>query len=117
MLPSFRIMTVSYTHLGFFDAILMDIRMPVMDGLEATRRVRRSAHADAHTVPVIALTANAFDEDMKKSAESGMNGHLAKPIQVEQMCIRDSSGNITDAFHNICRLRPGVHPLLSLIHI
>ena len=79
---------------GYFDAILMDIRMPVMDGLEATRRIRTSGRPDARAVPIIALTANAFDEDSKKSMDSGMDGHLSKPIQVEQMlellgrCIR-----------------------------
>lgn len=70
---------------GEFDAILMDIRMPVMDGLEAARRIRTSGRTDARTVAIIALTANAFDEDTKKSIASGMDGHLSKPIQVEQM--------------------------------
>lgn len=70
---------------GQFDAILMDIRMPVMDGLEATRRIRTSGKPDARTIPIIALTANAFDEDTQKSIASGMNGHLSKPIQVEEM--------------------------------
>lgn len=68
-----------------FDAILMDIRMPVMDGLEATRRIRTAGRPDSRTVPIIALTANAFDEDTRKSMASGMNGHLSKPIQVEQL--------------------------------
>lgn len=68
-----------------FDAVLMDIRMPVMDGLETTRRIRTSGLPDARTIPIIALTANAFDEDTKKSIASGMNGHLSKPIQVKQM--------------------------------
>lgn len=70
---------------GYFDAILMDIRMPVMDGLESTRRIRTSARPDARTVPILALTANAFNEDLKKSMESGMNGHLSKPIQVDKL--------------------------------
>ena len=70
---------------GQFDAILMDIRMPVMDGLEATRRIRTSGRADARTVPIIALSANAFDEDTKKSLDSGMNGHLSKPIELEKL--------------------------------
>lgn len=70
---------------GEFDAILMDIRMPVMDGLESARRIRTSGRPDARTVVIIALTANAFDEDTKKSIASGMDGHLLKPIQVEQM--------------------------------
>jgi signal transduction histidine kinase/CheY-like chemotaxis protein/GGDEF domain-containing protein len=66
---------------GYCDVILMDIQMPVMDGLTATRHIRRNlSRPDARTIPIIAMTANAFDEDMKKSVESGMNGHLAKPI-------------------------------------
>lgn len=70
---------------GYFDAILMDIRMPVMDGLEATRRIRTSNRPDSRSVPIIALTANAFDEDTKKSIESGMNGHLSKPVQLDRL--------------------------------
>ena len=58
--------------------------MPVMDGLEATRIIRRSDHPMAATIPIIAMTANAFDEDMKKSVESGMNGHLSKPIEIDK---------------------------------
>ena len=67
---------------GTYDLILMDIRMPVMDGLEATKRIRRLNREDAAVIPIIAMTANAFDEDTKKSVESGMNGHLAKPIDI-----------------------------------
>ena len=70
---------------GWFDAILMDIRMPVMDGLEAARRIRTSGRADARTVPIIALSANAFDEDSRKSLESGMNSHISKPIEVDKL--------------------------------
>jgi signal transduction histidine kinase/CheY-like chemotaxis protein len=70
---------------GFFDAILMDIRMPVMDGLEATRVIRALARSDAKTVPIIAMTANVFDEDIERSLESGMNAHLFKPIDPERM--------------------------------
>lgn len=70
---------------GYFDAILMDIRMPVMDGLEATKCIRTLGKEDSRTVPIIAMTANAFDEDMKKSIESGMNGHLSKPIDIEKL--------------------------------
>ena len=65
--------------------ILMDIRMPVMDGLEATRLIRALNRPDARTVPIVAMSANAFEEDMKKSLESGMNAHLAKPFQVEAL--------------------------------
>lgn len=68
---------------GYYDVILMDIRMPVMDGLEAAKRIRTSGRIDARKVPIIAMTANAFDEDMKKSIESGMNGHLSKPIEMK----------------------------------
>ena len=53
--------------------------------MESARRIRTSGHPDARTIPIIALTANAFDEDTKKSLASGMNGHLSKPIQVDQM--------------------------------
>lgn len=71
--------------LKYFDAILMDIHMPRMDGLEATKCIRRMEREDAMTTPIIAMTANAFDVDMRKSVESGMNGHLAKPIEVERL--------------------------------
>ena len=65
---------------GYYDAILMDIRMPEMDGLEATSVIRDLDRADAKTVPIIALTANAFDEDVQRSLQAGMNAHLSKPI-------------------------------------
>ncbi|MDO5560547.1 MAG: ATP-binding protein [Oscillospiraceae bacterium] len=64
----------------YYDAVLMDIRMPVMDGLCAAKKIRESGRADSKSVPVIAMTANAFEEDIEKSKESGMNAHLAKPI-------------------------------------
>lgn len=70
---------------GSFDVVLMDIRMPVMDGLEATRIIRGLERPDAAAIPIIAMTANAFDDDMKKSIESGMNGHLAKPFEIEKL--------------------------------
>ncbi|WP_294148380.1 ATP-binding protein [uncultured Clostridium sp.] len=70
---------------GAYSLILMDIRMPVMDGLEATREIRRMSRADAQSIPIIAMTANAFDEDMRKSIKSGMNGHLAKPVDVKEL--------------------------------
>ena len=65
---------------GSYDAILMDIRMPKVDGLEATRRIRSLDRADAAAIPVIALTANTFDEDIRASLKAGMNAHLSKPI-------------------------------------
>lgn len=69
----------------FYDAILMDIRMPVMDGLEAARQIRTMGRADSRNIPIIAMTANAFSEDMKKSLSSGMNGHLSKPIEIHKV--------------------------------
>jgi len=66
---------------GYYDAVLMDMRMPEMDGLEATRLIRASGREDAETIPVIALTANAFDEDVQRSMQAGMNAHLSKPVE------------------------------------
>lgn len=65
---------------GYFDAILMDVRMPVMDGITATKAIRQLGHPRAKTVPIIAMTANAFDEDVERTKAAGMNAHLAKPI-------------------------------------
>ena len=66
---------------GYYDAILMDMRMPEMDGLEATKKIRSMGHADSKTIPIIALTANAFDEDVQLSLQAGLNAHLSKPVQ------------------------------------
>ena len=66
---------------GRFDAILMDVRMPVMDGLDAARAIRAMRKADARTVPIFAMTANAFQEDVNMSLEAGMNAHMTKPIE------------------------------------
>ncbi|MBR2759877.1 MAG: response regulator, partial [Solobacterium sp.] len=65
---------------GYYDAILMDMRMPEMDGLEATRRIRAMDRKDAKSIPMIALTANAFDEDVQQSMQAGLNAHLSKPV-------------------------------------
>lgn len=70
---------------GTFDLILMDIMMPEMDGYEATRAIRALAREDAGTIPILAMTANAFDEDVEKSQKAGMNGHLSKPIAIDTM--------------------------------
>ena len=70
---------------GTFDVILMDVMMPVMDGLEATRRIRASKKEEGEKIPIIALTANAFLEDMERCTRAGMNAHLAKPIELEKM--------------------------------
>ena len=66
---------------GTYDVILMDIQMPVLDGFEATKKIRSSGRADAKTVPVIAMTANVFTSDVEACMDAGMNGHLAKPIE------------------------------------
>ena len=70
---------------GYYDAILMDMLMPEMDGLEATRAIRAMDHEDATTIPIIALTANAFDEDVQRSLQAGLNAHLSKPVQPETL--------------------------------
>ena len=70
---------------GYYDAILMDMRMPEMDGLEATRRIRAMDRPDAKEIPIIALTANAFDEDVQRSLQAGLNAHLSKPVQPESL--------------------------------
>lgn len=70
---------------GTFDAILMDIMMPVMDGLAATKAIRSLNRPDAGTVPIIAMTANAFEEDVQKCLDVGMNAHLAKPLDIEKV--------------------------------
>ena len=66
-----------------FDAILMDVQMPVMNGYEATRAIRALQRGDARTIPIIAMTANAFAEDEKAALDAGMNVHVAKPIDIE----------------------------------
>ena len=70
---------------GYYDCILMDVRMPVMDGLSATRAIRALDRPDAQTIPIIAMTANVFDEDVERSLQAGMNAHLSKPIEPERL--------------------------------
>ena len=70
---------------GYYDAILMDVRMPEMDGLEAAKVIRSLDHPDAEKIPIIALTANAFDEDVQRSLQVGMNAHLSKPVEPEHL--------------------------------
>ena len=70
---------------GRYDAVLMDLRMPVMDGLESTRRIRALDRPDAKTVPILALTANAYASDVQQSLDAGMNVHLAKPTDADQL--------------------------------
>lgn len=75
----------SKSEAGYYDAILMDIRMPLMDGLTASVNIRHLSNQDAQTIPIIAMTANAFDDDIDKSKAAGMNAHLAKPIEPERL--------------------------------
>ena len=69
-----------------YDAILMDIMMPIMDGIQATRKIRSLSRPDAAAIPIIAMTANAFAEDRQKSLDAGMSAHLTKPIDLVQLC-------------------------------
>jgi signal transduction histidine kinase/CheY-like chemotaxis protein/PAS domain-containing protein len=70
---------------GSFDAILMDIRMPVLNGLEATRQIRAAGHPDARTIPILAMSAEAFEEDVRRAREAGMDDYLTKPIEPEKL--------------------------------
>ena len=85
-LPGHRIVHMNAEALrmyGYYDLILMDVQMPVMNGYEATRAIRSLERRDAKTIPIIAMTANAFAEDEKDALEAGMNVHVAKPIDIE----------------------------------
>ena len=68
---------------GYYDLILMDIQMPRMDGYEVTRAIRAQPRPDAATIPIIAMTANAYKEDVDKALASGMNKHIAKPVDID----------------------------------
>ena len=70
---------------GYYDAVLMDVRMPVMDGLEAAASIRALDRPDAKSVPIIAMTANAFEEDVQRSLQAGMNAHLTKPVDPDRL--------------------------------
>ncbi|MDE7416315.1 MAG: response regulator [Lachnospiraceae bacterium] len=70
---------------GTFDAILMDMHMPVLDGVTATKQIRAMERSDAKTIPILALTANDFEEDVKRTREAGMNDHLTKPFDMEKI--------------------------------
>jgi signal transduction histidine kinase/CheY-like chemotaxis protein len=80
---------------GYYDIILMDIQMPVLDGYEAAREIRALDRADAKTVPIIAMTANAYKEDVEQALAAGMNGHLAKPI--DKPALMETIGKIVYA--------------------
>ena len=83
---------------GYYDAILMDIQMPVMDGYEATRAIRGLENRTLADIPILAMTANAFKEDIEASEEAGMQAHIAKPIDVGAMLntLRDVLGGTGD---------------------
>ena len=70
---------------GQYDLILMDIQMPIMDGYEATRQIRKLKNPETANIPIIAMTANAFEEDRQKALEAGMNEHVSKPIDLERL--------------------------------
>ena len=70
---------------GYYNAVLMDVRMPIMDGLSATQAIRALDRPDAKEIPIIAMTANVFDEDVERSLQAGMNAHLFKPIEPERL--------------------------------
>lgn len=70
---------------GDYDMIFMDVQMPVMNGYEATRAIRASEHPLAKTIPIIAMTANAFEEDRQMALKAGMNAHTAKPLDMDKL--------------------------------
>ena len=70
---------------GFYDVILMDVRMPIMNGYESTTAIRALSRPDAQDIPIIAMTADAFSEDIKHCLECGMNAHTAKPINLDEL--------------------------------
>ncbi len=76
-----ELVRIRHTRRDDFNLILVDWKMPGMDGLEATRTIRATDRADAKTIPIIALTANAFDEDVQRSMQAGLNAHLSKPVE------------------------------------
>ncbi|MDD3747318.1 MAG: response regulator [Anaerostipes sp.] len=77
--------------INYYQMVFMDIRMPVMNGLEAAKKIRTLNRADANEVVIVAMTANAFDEDVRASLDAGMNAHLSKPIEPEKLyeCIEE----------------------------
>ena len=76
---------ITYAAPDYYDVVLMDIQMPVMDGYEATRQIRKLEDAKKAGISIFAMTANAFEEDVKQSFTAGMNGHLSKPIDIKKM--------------------------------
>ena len=89
---------------GDYDMILMDVQMPVMNGYEATKAIRRSSHKLAKTIPIIAMTANAFSEDIQHSLAAGMNAHVSKPVEMKVLektirSIKSGGGGYRNAGH------------------
>ena len=76
---------VEHSDAGHYDLVLMDVQMPIMDGYEASRRIRALDNKQLSSIPIIAMTANAFEEDKSNAFAAGMNGHLAKPIDIDKM--------------------------------
>ena len=70
---------------GYYQIILMDVHMPVMNGLEATKQIRNSDRADASAVPIIAMTADVFKEDIRRCRDAGMNAHIGKPVELNKL--------------------------------
>ena len=68
---------------GYYDVVLMDVQMPVMNGYEATKAIRAMGRRDVKNMPIIAMTANAMEEDRQRALKSGMNAHIAKPIDIK----------------------------------
>ena len=80
---------------GQYDLVLMDVQMPIMDGYTATRRIRELENPALAGIPILAMTANAFDEDRRNALECGMNGFLSKPIVIADLCAGDAQGPVT----------------------
>ncbi len=82
---SIAVDTISKAKAGYYRIVLMDIQMPVMNGYEAAKEIRKLKDKKKAAIPIIAMTANAFDEDKQEALDSGMNGHIAKPIDVDKL--------------------------------
>ena len=76
---------LSASEAGYYQVVLMDVQMPVMDGYEATKAIRKLANKRLASVPILAMTANAFEEDKQEALKSGMDGHIAKPIDIDKL--------------------------------